>query len=58
MINFPEGKSGEMDKFRLGFRHYQRLEGVLTLPEGVAVQAVQARILEKGQLRAQQSAKL
>ncbi|WP_233556322.1 DUF6776 family protein [Noviherbaspirillum sedimenti] len=57
MIIFPDSKSGESDKFKLGFRHYQRLEGMLSLPEGVTLQAVQARILEKGQLRAQQSAK-
>ena len=58
IIIFPEGKSDELDKFKLGFHHYQRLEGVLSLPEGVTMQSVQARILEKGQLRAQQSAKL
>jgi hypothetical protein len=57
MIIFPDGKSGEIDKFKLAFQHYQRMEGVLNLPEGVTMQAVQARILEKGQLRAQQSAK-
>jgi len=58
MIVFPDSKPGESDKFKLAFRHYQRLEGVVSLPEGVTMQAVQARILEKGQLRAQQSAKL
>jgi len=58
MIVFPDGKSGEADKYRLAFQHYQRVEGMLTLPEGVTAQTVQARILEKGQVRAQQSAKL
>ncbi|WP_243656844.1 DUF6776 family protein [Paucimonas lemoignei] len=58
MMIFPDNKSGETEKFKLTFQHYQRLEGVLNLPEGATVQTVQARILEKGQVRAQQSAKL
>jgi hypothetical protein len=55
---FPDGNSSEVNKFKLSFRHYQRVEGVLTLPEGVSIKAVQARVLEKGQVRAQQSANL
>jgi hypothetical protein len=34
------------------------VEGMLTLPQGVLIKAVQARILDKGQIRAQQSANL
>jgi hypothetical protein len=58
MMTFPSGKSDEADKYKLGFKHYQRMEGELTLPDGAAVKAVQARILEKGQVRAQQSVNL
>jgi hypothetical protein len=58
MINFPESNSTELDKFKLSFKHYQRVEGVLTIPEGVTVRLVQARVLEKGLVRAQQSANL
>lgn len=58
MIIFPEPNSRDTDKFKLGFKHYQRVEGVLTLPEGAAIKMVQARILDKGQIRAQQSANL
>lgn len=58
MMVFPEANSGELDKFKLGFKHYQRVEGVLTLPEGASMKMVQARVLEKGQIRAQQSANL
>jgi hypothetical protein len=58
MITFPEGKLGDADKFKLGFKHYQRVEGVLTLPEGASMKAVQARVLERGQIRAQQAANL
>lgn len=58
MINYPDGKSGEAEKFKLGFKYYQRVEGMLTLPQGVLIKAVQARILDKGQVRAQQSVNL
>ena len=58
MMIFPDGKSIELNKFKLSFKHYQRMEGVLTLPEGVSVKAVQARVLAKGQIRAQQSVNL
>ena len=55
---FPEANSTDAAKFKLGFRHYQRIEGVVTLPEGVAIKTVQARILDNGQIRAQHSANL
>lgn len=58
MMTFPEASSSDVEKFKLGFKHYQRVEGVLTLPEGATIKSVQARILEKGQTRAQQSANL
>jgi uncharacterized small protein (DUF1192 family) len=58
MINFPEGKNDDAGKFKLEFKHYQRVEGILTLPDGAVMQAVQARVLEKGQIRAQQSVNL
>lgn len=58
MILFPEPTSTESDKFKLTFKHYQRAEGILILPDGAVMKAVQARILDKGQIRAQQSANL
>ncbi|MBI1890894.1 MAG: hypothetical protein HYS18_09625 [Burkholderiales bacterium] len=58
MMTFPEGKPGEAEKYKIGFKHYQRLEGVLTLPEGVMMKAIQARVLERGQMRVQQSVNL
>jgi hypothetical protein len=58
MMVFPDANSGQADKFKLSFKHYQRVEGVLMLPEGVSMKAVQARIMDKGQVRAQQSANL
>lgn len=58
MMVFPDPKTGDAGKLKLSFRHYQRLEGVISLPEGVSVRAVQARVLERGQQRAQQSINL
>lgn len=58
MMMFPQGNAGEAEKLRLNFKHYQRVEGILTLPEGALVKAIQARVLEKGQIRAQQTANL
>lgn len=57
MMTFPAAPA-EQDKFKLSFMHYQRVEGVLTLPEGAATKLVQARVLENGQVRAQQAANL
>jgi hypothetical protein len=58
MMILPHGNAGEANKLKLNFRHYQRVEGILTLPEGASAKAIQARVLEKGQIRAQQSANL
>lgn len=55
---FPDPKSGDAGKLKLSFRHYQRLEGTISLPEGATVKAVQARVLMNGQIRAQQSVNL
>ncbi|OWW23019.1 hypothetical protein AYR66_23010 [Noviherbaspirillum denitrificans] len=57
MMTFP-AVPADQEKFKLSFTHYQRVEGVLTLPEGAATKLVQARVLENGQVRAQQAANL
>lgn len=57
VLTFP-GKEDKADPFQLEFRRYQRIEGILTLPDGVQVRNVQARVLENGKLRAQQSANM
>lgn len=58
MMTFPAAVPAEQEKFKLSFMHYQRVEGVLALPEGAATKLVQARVLENGQVRAQQAANL
>ena len=57
-INFPEGNSGDQARYRLAFKYYQRVEGLLTIPEGAIVKSVAVRVLDRGQVRAQQSVDL
>lgn len=42
----------------LSFRHYQRVEGSLTLPDGATAQSVVVRIMAAGQTHAQQTFQL
>lgn len=58
IINFPEQNATDFARYRLSFKYYQRVEGVVTLPEGVIIKAIQARVLDRGQMRAQQSVNL
>jgi hypothetical protein len=58
MMQFPNPNLGDVGKLKLAFKHYQRLEGLISIPEGATVKTVQARVLDKGQVRAQQSASL
>jgi hypothetical protein len=53
---FPKDKSQDAEKFKIGFRHYQRLEGNLSLPDGAQLKHVQARVMENGHVRAQRVA--
>lgn len=55
VLAFP-GKDDKAEPFRLEFRRYQRIEGILTLPDGAQVKNAQARVLENGKVRVQQSA--
>jgi hypothetical protein len=59
-LQFPDAKAqnASVDQYKINFKHYQRLEGVLLLPDGMQVKSLQARVLERGQIRAQQSANL
>lgn len=61
IIIFPEASNrdpADTEKFHLAFKRYQRVEGLLTLPDGAAMKSLQVRVFEKGQLRAQQAAVL
>ena len=54
-LTLPDPKSDEAAKMKLSFKYYQRMEGTLTIPEGTVIKSLQARILDKGQLRSYQS---
>lgn len=43
------------DQIELSFRHYQRVEGTFTLPEGAVAKSVLVRIVANGQPQTQQS---
>jgi archaellum component FlaC len=58
IISFPAAGNTDPAPFKLSFKYYQRLEGDLVLPDGATVKSVQARVLEKGQVRVQQIANL
>jgi len=54
-LTLPETKNDDAARLKLSFKYYQRLEGSLNLPEGAVIKTLQARILDKGQLRTFQS---
>ncbi|MFZ6752541.1 DUF6776 family protein [Undibacterium sp. Dicai25W] len=57
-MQFPDVKSGDAGKLKLSFKHYQRLEGVITLPDGATAKNVQVKVLDRGVIRAQQAVNL
>lgn len=55
IMEFPDAKLGDAGKLKLSFKHYQRLEGQINLPEAAVVKSVQMTVLEKGEVRVRQS---
>lgn len=56
IMNLPDSDPRVDRKvFQVSFRRYQRLEGNLVIPAGAVLKQVQARVLEGGTVRAQQS---
>jgi hypothetical protein len=55
---FPETQGADAEGFKFTLRHYQRLEGLLNLPAGVVVKSLQARVLENGKSRVQETIRL
>jgi len=60
VLIFPgaSATAAEKSASQLDFKYYQRVEAELTLPEGAVVKAIQAKVMEKGQIRAQQTSNL
>ena len=50
-LTLPDAKNNEAAHLKLSFKYYQRLEGALNIPEGAVAKSLQARILDRGQVR-------
>jgi hypothetical protein len=56
IMNFPDGSPGTDAKaFQVSFRFFKRIEGTFRVPAGASVSQFEARVLEKGAVRAQRS---
>lgn len=58
MIIFPSGNDPDAQRFRFEIKHFQRIEGVFSVPAGAILKNVEARVLQDGQVRARQSVTL
>lgn len=56
MITLPSSSEPNPQRFRFEIKHFHRLEGVFSVPAGVIVKEVEARLLQDGTVRARQSA--
>ena len=57
-ITFPSATEPNPQRFRLEIKHFQRIEGVFSVPSGAVVKEVEVRLLQDGSLRARQSVTL
>ncbi len=53
-----QGPPEVKDRMKIAFKRYQRIEGFVEIPPGVVLKTIQLRLLEKGTLRAQETASL
>jgi len=58
MIVVPSDGEQNQQRFRFEIRHFQRVEGVFSVPAGAVVKNVEARVLQDGVVRARQSVSL
>lgn len=60
IMSFPEPADADAEAFRLGFKHFQRVEGTFRVSANAKVDSVQVRVYEAGsaQPRAKRSVKL
>lgn len=58
MITLPSESEQNPQRFRFEIRHFQRVEGVFSVPAGAVVKSVEARVLQDGVVRARQSVTL
>lgn len=55
MITLPSETEPVSQRFRFEIKHFQRVEGVFSVPPGAVVKSVEARVLQDGVVRARQS---
>ncbi len=55
IITQPSTGAREAADYRLEIKHYQRIEGLFSVPLGATLTSVEARILQKGKLRTRQT---
>jgi len=58
MITVPSEKESNPQRFRFEIKHFHRLEGGFSVPDGAVIKGVEARLLQDGIVRAKQSATL
>jgi hypothetical protein len=58
VLKYPSAAAANSAQFMVKLGTLQRCEGLLALPEGVIVKSIQARVLEKGQVRIARSVTL
>lgn len=58
VLKYPSDSKDSAKQFVVRLGQLQRFEGVLALPQGVIVKSIQARVLEKGQVRIARSVTL
>ena len=52
IIKLPSKAEQDARNFRFEIKHYQRIEGLFSLPAGAVLKSVEARVLQDGHLRA------
>lgn len=53
-ITFPTDSGSS--SFQVAFRHFQRIDGVITMPAGTTLKSVEARFVQDGQIKARATA--
>ena len=57
-IIVPAASDKGLPRYRVDFKYFHRLDGTLSVPAGVAVRAIEVRLLQDGSVRAKQSVTL
>lgn len=58
MITFPPEAERGAARFQIEIKHFQRAEGMFSVPPGALVKSVEARLIQDGEVRARQSVNL